>query len=91
VQGMTLIGVDGAETLIGGEYIRAGQVPLQLLCDQLGRARPVDAAPTAVRTPATSSASSARVRGSVGACVVVMLPACVPEFITSNAKMLDDP
>jgi hypothetical protein len=39
---MTLIGVDGAETLIGGEYIRAGQVPLQLLCDQLGRARPVD-------------------------------------------------
>ena len=42
VQAMTLIGVDGAETLSSGEYIRAGQVPLQLLCDQLGRARPVD-------------------------------------------------
>src|SRR4029077_19775653 len=38
VQGMTLIGVDGTETLLGGEYIRAGQVPPQLLCGQLGRA-----------------------------------------------------
>ena len=30
------------ETLVGGEYIRVGQVPPQLLCGQLGRARPVD-------------------------------------------------